>query len=128
MKTGNLSFTVEDLNQVYNEYEYSQKIPFLVYDESDTLILDTDIWVNGTTSLIISVNEKPGKLELVYSSFVLAQVTGYDIDRISTENISIVGQNAIIAGYPVGLLILFAATALGFGFFIIKYKFKRLRE
>lgn len=130
-ETGNLSLTIEDLNQENNEYEYSQKIPLFIYDESDLLIMDIDIWVNGTTSLNISVDEKPGKLELVYSSFVLAQVTSYDIDRISTENIPISNEdvgNGTIPGYPVGLLIFFTIAALGFGLFIIKNKFKRSWE
>ncbi len=128
METGYLWFTIEDLNQENHTYEYSQKIPFLVYDESDLLILDTEIWVNGTTSLNISLSEKPGKIKLEYSSFVLAQVTGYYVEGISTENILINNENGTISGYTVEGLLFFTIAVLGFGLFIIKNKFKRSWE
>jgi aminopeptidase N len=131
METGYLSLKIEDVNQENHTYEYSQKMSFLVYDESDLLILDTEIWVNGTTSLNISLSEKPGKIELEYSSFVLAQVTGYDVEGISTENILINNDNddnGTIPGYSVEILIFFTVVALGFGLFCLKIKFKRTWE
>ena len=69
-----LNVTIIDLNEVWNDYSYSQQVPLRVYDASDSQILSETVWINGTSELSFNVSTQPKKVSLIYSNYVLVQL------------------------------------------------------
>ncbi|MHA1234498.1 MAG: hypothetical protein ACTSQL_05360, partial [Promethearchaeota archaeon] len=73
-ETQNLTITVVDQNEAWNDFEYSQQVPLNVYDASNSLIFSQTVWINGTTELSFTLSSKPHRVSLVYNNYVLVQI------------------------------------------------------
>jgi hypothetical protein len=98
--TGNLNLTISDANAMIHEFSYSQVVPLRVYSDTSLLYSD-DIWVNGTTSMLISLESVPTSVNIMVESFVLLQLESpvtdsivfTDIDLVSTTSSSTVSSS-----------------------------------
>ncbi|MFX1363527.1 MAG: M1 family metallopeptidase [Promethearchaeota archaeon] len=68
-----LELTINDLNEHLNDYHYSQQVQLIVYN-SNGITYNEWIWINGTTTLDISLSNKPTKVRLEYGDEVLVQL------------------------------------------------------
>ncbi len=107
-----LYITVEDLNEVKNNYPYSQQIPLHVYDANGQILFDENVWINGTTAFSIPMTTNPTEVSLIYNENVLVQLSSVEIDSLKAgvENpviVSIIIIIIIACSTPVGLLIIF---------------------
>ena len=68
-----LNITIKDLNENCNEYQYSQEMTFEVYDVKANSIFSNEIWINGTTTLLLNLSTTPDKVRLIFTNNVLAQ-------------------------------------------------------
>ena len=109
-----INITVEDTNEDLNPYSYSQQIPIEIYSSGSTLEYSNYEWINGTTSLIIPIENQPVRVRLDYSDFVLVQFSSYGLDYLETSDITIVSMsNQKIPGFNILLTILsFSAFGL----------------
>ncbi len=74
--------TINDLNEPLNDYIYSQQVQLLVY-ESGSIVFNSWVWINGTTTFNISTINKPDKIRLEYGDEVLVQL--YSADQTYLE-------------------------------------------
>ncbi|MFX1573950.1 MAG: M1 family metallopeptidase [Promethearchaeota archaeon] len=74
MKQKVLKLTINDLNEPLNPYSYSQQVPLSLYDKNNNMIFNDIFWINGTTSLQISITNTPNKVRLIYTDDVLVQL------------------------------------------------------
>jgi hypothetical protein len=75
---GTMKITVEDLNEIQNNFPYSQQITLQVLDISQFGILyQEEVWINSTTILLfeLEVKRNPGVIRLLYGSDILVQLT-----------------------------------------------------
>jgi hypothetical protein len=66
-----------------------------VYDLDAHELAGTDVWVNGSTSIVFQTAGKPSEIRLDYSSFVIVQLPNtstayYSTDQIETSNLYVV--------------------------------------
>ena len=114
-----INITIEDINENLNQYNYSQLIPIEIYSGSSALEFIGPKWINGTTSLIIPIENIPNKVRLNYIDFVLVQFSDYNMDYIETTDITVVNvPPQQIPGYNI-LIIIFTFSILGL---IVIYK------
>ncbi|MFX1375866.1 MAG: M1 family metallopeptidase [Promethearchaeota archaeon] len=82
--------TIRDIFEALNPYIYSQLIPISVYSSGSTLEYSEHIWINGTTSIEIPIENLPTRVRLDYDDFVLTQFTDYGLDYLETTDIIII--------------------------------------
>ncbi len=79
-----LTFTILDHNEASNDYAYCQIVPVKVLDASETMLLDTEVWVNGTTEYTFQLSGNPSEIQLDYSGYILVQLP--DTSMVSYVN------------------------------------------
>jgi len=110
-ETQNLKITIVDLNEQWNDYEYSQQVPLNVYDVSNSLIFSQTVWINGTTELSFTISTQPNRVSLNYSNYVLVQL----VDEFSLTLDSIVQSvDPAISGYEMMFLLMLSLILIGF--------------
>jgi len=72
--TQKLNIIISNLNESLNDYDYSQQVPLEVYNNSDSLIFNQTIWINGTTQLSFTITNQPYRVMLNYANYVLVQI------------------------------------------------------
>ena len=109
-----INITIEDVNEDVNPYSYSQRIPVSIYSSGSTLEYSGYKWINGTTSLIIPIENEPERVRLDYTDFVLVQFSDYGLNYLETTDINIVksDDDQIISSYNI-LIILLTFSTLG---------------
>ncbi|UYP45957.1 hypothetical protein NEF87_002242 [Candidatus Lokiarchaeum ossiferum] len=109
--TQSVSFTIIDSNENYNPYKFSQQLPIKIL-KRDNIIYEGLKWINGTTTLNISVEEAPSKLKIVFSQDILHQ---FDLEEENWQEYTIKGGS--IPGFDSVLLIGCSILAIGFHIF-----------
>ena len=110
---GTLIVTVEDENEVYNPYSYSQRVPIRVLDSTDEVLVDEVVWINGTTSLILEVAGTPDEVSLLYEDYILVELVELGIHSLSTRDIQIAGEFplvVVLGGFAVSATIMIVAA------------------
>ena len=102
-----LLLTINDLNEPLNDYIYSQQVQLLIYG-SNGVVYDEWIWINGTTTLNISLINKPKRVRLEYGDDVIVQL--YSADQTYLEILLI--KPPIIFGYELGALLLYCLLSI----------------
>ncbi|MFW9999889.1 MAG: M1 family metallopeptidase [Candidatus Hodarchaeota archaeon] len=114
-----INITIEDVNENLNPFSYSQLIPITIYSSGSAIEYSSYNWINGTTSIIIPIQNKPIKVRLNYTDFVLVQFSDYNLDYLETTVITIINERRPrITGYNIWIIII-AFGVLGL---IILYK------
>ena len=122
--TQNLDITIIDLNEPLNDYNYSQQVPLQVYDVSNSLIFSQTVWINGTTELSFSLSTRPRKVSLIYSNYVLVQLTDYfDL----TLDSFIQFESGWIPGYEMASFLVISIVLIGFVLYDHRRKIKLIR-
>jgi hypothetical protein len=99
--TSFLTFQIVDHNEDRNQYTYSQQIPLMIYDSQDNELVNTMVWVNGTTSFEFELTNAPDLIMLDYHDFILVQLP----DSL-TKSYSISGEQ-VYSPLPFGLDVIF---------------------
>ncbi|MHA1471642.1 MAG: M1 family aminopeptidase [Promethearchaeota archaeon] len=118
--TKRLSLTIEDTNEPWNDYEYSQQISLAIYDASGQLLLSEYVWVNGTTEFEFILPNDPRKVSLLYNNYVLVQLSS---DTDLTLDLQI---DLSIPGYDLTILILVSLQVIAISIVIVRKRLKRL--
>jgi hypothetical protein len=109
--TQKLDITIVDLNEPLNDYNYSQRVPLEVYDASNSLIFSQTVWINGTTELSFTISNRPNKVRLFYSNYVLVQMTDeYDL----TLDSFVQNGSHWIPGYEMAFFLMLSLILIGF--------------
>ncbi len=98
---GTLLVTVEDENEVYNPYSYSQQVPIKVLGSAGEVLNDRVVWINGTTTLTLEVTGEPDEVILLYDDYILVELAEQGIHSLSTRNIQIAGEFPLVVGLGV---------------------------
>ncbi|MFW9911940.1 MAG: M1 family metallopeptidase [Candidatus Thorarchaeota archaeon] len=93
---GTLLVTIEDENEAYNTYSYSQQVPIRVLDSTHEILNDKVVWINSTTTLTLEVTREPDEVILLYDDYILVELPEQDIHSLSTRNIQIAGEFPLI--------------------------------
>jgi len=111
---GILTVTIEDENEVYNTYSYSQQVPIIVLSSTYEVLNDEVVWINGTTSLTLEVVGAPYEVRLLYDDYILVELAEQEIHSLSTQNIQVDGEFfvAIVIGAVVVILTITAVVAV----------------
>ncbi|MFW9878762.1 MAG: M1 family aminopeptidase, partial [Candidatus Thorarchaeota archaeon] len=110
-----INIKIEDINyeNKKNQYSYSQQVPLEIYNSDSSLIFSDIEWINGTTSILVQLEETPQKVVLNYNDFVLVQFSDYNLDYLETTDITIINKpQEQISGYNI-ILILLTVSAVG---------------
>ena len=119
--TQNLDITIIDLNEPWNDYDYSQQVPLQIYDESDSMILSQTVWINGTTELSFTLSTRPRKVSLIYSNYVLVQLTNqFDL----TLDSIVPNDGWWISGYEIASFLTTSIVLIGFVLYYYRRKIK----
>ena len=114
-----LVFTIEDLNEPFNQYEYYQEVPFLIYDTDNQVIdspaLPSYLAINGTTTFNFTLPKTPLKVELFYINYVLVQLN--NVDDIT---LTLTVPPFFIPGYDIGWILIISTLTIGVIIFILK--------
>ncbi len=118
----NLTITIVDLNEPWNDYEYSQQVPLHVYDTSNSLIFNQIVWINGTTELSFTISKQPHRVSLIYSNYVLVQLA----DEFDLTLDSIVPtDDPVIPGYEMSFFLLISLIFISFVIIAHRRKIKK---
>jgi hypothetical protein len=69
-----LTLSIIDTFESLNPFIYSQKIPLRILNAQNQILYSEIIWVNGTTTLNITLTGKPSLIRLIYDNNVLVQI------------------------------------------------------
>ena len=103
-----LNITIEDLNEKYNDYQYSQQLTLEVYDNEMNTIFSNEIWINGTTFLSLNITSTPDKARLIFTNNVLAQsIEGREFVEFEISKQKIDGMTfiAIFISFSIGIIL-----------------------
>jgi len=115
---GMILITVEDLNEPLNNYIYSQQIPLNVFDAVGQIVLNENVWINGTTVLSIPSSINPNVVSLIYNDDVLVQLSSLDIDSLTIEVGMVFIQNIVL----IITISIISATLAGLAIFLFLRK------
>ncbi len=110
-----LTVTIEDLNEDLNLYSYSQRVPVRVYGYYNEILLDEIVWINSTTTFVLSVSTQPAEVSLLYDGYILVDLISYDVDSLSTQSIRFVGTPSLTefwGSIPMEFVAAFAVTGV----------------
>jgi hypothetical protein len=93
---GTLIVTIEDENEAYNPYSYSQRVPIRVLGSTDEVLSSEVVWINGTTSLTLEVTGEPDEVILLYDDYILVELSEQGIHSLSTKEIQIAGEFVLV--------------------------------
>ncbi len=91
-----LKVTVEDDNEAYNPHSYSQQVPIRVLGFMGEVLIDTVVWINGTTNLALEIVGEPYEVSLLYDNYILVELSAQDIHSLSTRDIQGAGELLLI--------------------------------
>ena len=117
----NLIVIIEDWNEKVNIYPYSQEVQVLVYNIDGNIIYDDFVWVNGTTTLILPMIDKPDKLRLNYGYDVIVQLFSATTTYFE---IFVVEKSVVIPGYTFNFLLIIFFFSLIYLIFRFKSRIK----
>ncbi len=93
-----LSITVEDSNDAFHAYPYSQQLTLYVFtrfgNDSQILTLSETIWINDTTILKLPLSKEPVEVELYFNHFALVQTSSPEVTSIKTRDITLVSSES----------------------------------
>ena len=89
---GTLTVTIEDENEAFNPYSYSQQVPIRVLSSTNEVLYDEVVWINGTTTLTLEVAGEPDEVSLLYDDYILVELAEQGIHSLTTTNIQMVGE------------------------------------
>jgi hypothetical protein len=116
-ETNILTFTIEDKNEILNQYSYYQEVPYLVYDTTNQIIKSSILAINGTTKFNIAVAETPLRVEVLYNNYVLVQ-----LDNPSDLVLELTIKQPFIPGYDLGPFLLFNILLISIVIIFVKRK------
>jgi len=120
-KEKQITIIIEDINEALNLYNYSQEVPLKIDSDSGTEY-NGIVWINGTTTLIIPLQNKPTTVSLLYdNNEVLVQFSDYGLDHLTSTNIQVINEFKI-PGF--NLSIIFSIFII-FGLSILIKKYKK---
>jgi aminopeptidase N len=93
---GTLIVTIEDENEAYNPWSYSQQVPIIVLGSTGEVLSDEVVWINGTTSLTLEVAGTPDGVILLYDDYILVELSEQGIHSLLTKEIQIAGEFALV--------------------------------
>jgi hypothetical protein len=93
---GTLLVTIEDENEAYNPYSYSQQVPIRVLGSADEVLNDQVVWINGTTTLTLEVTGEPDEVILLYDDYILVELMEQGIHSLSTRDIRIAEEFPLV--------------------------------
>jgi len=96
-----LTFTIEDLSESQNPFQYAQKIPFRAYNDQNQVIYSNELWLNGTTTVNITLAQEPSKISLLYADYILVQLESLEQNSLTY----LFKGHLIIPGYNCWILI-----------------------
>ena len=99
----NLTVVIEDENEQFNIYPYSQEVKVMVYNKDGEIIYDDYIWINSTTTLVLAMIDKPLKLRLEYGNDVIVQLSSAALTYLEK---SIEEEVGTIPGYIFNFLLI----------------------
>lgn len=105
-----LDITIIDLNEPLNDYEYSQQVPIRVYDTLNSLIYSQTVWINGTTELSFPVSTRPNRVSLIYSNYVLVQISD---ESDLAYNSYVENRGFFVPGYQISFLVIVSLVLIG---------------
>ncbi len=89
-----VNITISDLNEDTNEFPYSQRVPLEIYAGLDTIYQD-DVWINGTTSILIQLDDEPSAVSIMITNYVLVQLDDVMTSSISTDEITFTNSTSL---------------------------------
>ena len=107
---GTLLVTIEDENEAYNLYSYSQQVPIRVLNVTDEVLSERVVWINGTTTLTLEVTGEPDEVVLLYDDYILVELADQGIHSLSTKDIQIAGDFAPVV--VIGAIVVIATIAI----------------
>jgi hypothetical protein len=108
-----INITIEDVNEYLNQYSYSQQLLINIYKSDSSLLYSNQEWINGTTSLLIQLEETPHRAQLTYDDFVLVQFSDYYLNYLDSTDITIISTpKQQVPGYNI-LVILLTFSVIG---------------
>jgi hypothetical protein len=117
--TNELTFTIEDLNEKFNQFAYYQEIPFSIYGANNHVIITPMIpqylVINGTTTFNFTLPETPYRIDLHYINYVLVQ-----LDAASDSKLSLNLEKPFIPGYYLGISLIVTMLTIGIVIFLRK--------
>lgn len=118
-----LTITIIDLNELLNDFEYSQQVPLSVYDSNGIIMYNEWIWINGTTTISIPMINIPNNVSLWYDNYVLVQLDSPDI-LYRAKEVEIVSPGKVfVPGYPSTLIII--SIFIGIGIIVVFSKSRK---
>ncbi|MDF1538473.1 MAG: M1 family metallopeptidase [Candidatus Thorarchaeota archaeon] len=119
--TTTLTFNIIDLNEHLNPNEYSQQIPVTVYDSQDNILVDQEVWVNGTTTISWQLTASPDLIVLDYSDYIIVQLSSESQDSYEY------GGLGISVLYPIDPIMLTISVSVVVAIPLIVYYLKKKR-
>jgi hypothetical protein len=110
--------TINDLSEPLNDFNYSQQVQLLIFDSSG-LIYDEWVWINGTTTLNISLINKPKRIRLEYGDDVLVQLKSAYETFLEKSLVQ-----PFVFGYDLYTILFFCLVPLVF----LTYKFAKTKK
>jgi hypothetical protein len=89
---GTLMVTIEDENEAYNPYSYSQKVPIQVIGTMGEILDERTVWINSTTVVTLEMAREPHWVVLLYDDYILVELAEQDTHSLSTTEIQRVGN------------------------------------
>jgi len=114
-----LNVTIEDENEILNLYPYTQQAILQVYDSGNSILYDEVVWINSTTTFLITLTSSPDRVRLEYGNDVIVELS--DPAKTFIE-ISVTKEKDLIPGYEIHLLLIICLLSLVY--LIYKKQFK----
>ncbi|MFW9833125.1 MAG: M1 family metallopeptidase [Candidatus Thorarchaeota archaeon] len=89
---GTLMVTIEDENEAYNLYSYSQKVPIQVIGTMGEILDERTVWINSTTVVALEMTGVPDEVVLLYDNYILVELAEQDTHSLSTTEIQRAGN------------------------------------
>ncbi|MFX1578931.1 MAG: M1 family metallopeptidase [Promethearchaeota archaeon] len=89
---GTLMVTIEDENEAYNPYSYSQTVPIQVIGTMGGILDERTVWINSTTVVTLEMAREPHWVVLLYDDYILVELAEQDTHSLSTTEIQRVGN------------------------------------
>ena len=122
-ENGTLMVTIEDENEAYNPYSYSQKVPIQVTDTMGGILNDRTVWINGTTVVTLEMTGEPYAVVLLYDNYILVELAEQDTHSLITSKIQ---KGGILPPDLISVVVLGAiAVTVTLVIFIVEYNRRR---
>ncbi len=96
--SSSLTFKIVDSNRQSNVHDYCQQVPVKVYDSGNSIIGQSTVWVNGSTTVAIQTQGNPHEIKLDYSDYVIAFLPNSYVAYYSTNQIEVTSTFELLLG------------------------------